>query len=422
MPIKPPTNTGPLRPEQVGSGVAELAALEQQRAAGAPARPKAAPTRSAAPRDPGARVRPEEVLTAAQARLRSEGWDVDGDNDEPEVGPDGKPIQYDYDDQDLDDVADLLEGKAPAEREAKPKKGKKPVVGEEQRQKALDRLKVPAKVRAILDDLPPEEVDEWLADVVKDQGKTDDALTERDRNFAALKAEVDALKASKLPQQGKPAAKPSNAKPKPGDQAQAEEGDQDEDLESLRGQDPEVAAALAKRDAKLKALEAENKATKAELGKLTAVHNADQAKVRRSTVEAAIKSVQDELGDTYPELHDLNQLRSTVAPRASALLKAGIHTKMEDAMREAAHAAYRSVAEDDRAALAARENPFRTPVSKVADNARTSTPKTMQRADVADMFVQLRSKHPDWSLAKVKSEVVRRARASKVIPDRPFIR
>lgn len=158
----------------------------------------------------------------------------------------------------------------------------------------------------------------------------------------------------------------------------------------------------------------------AKLKALTAKADAEASVLRRQTVETAIRECQEELAVMYPELNDLAAFRSKIAPRASALLKAGIHTNMRDALREAAHAAYGDEIEADRAALAARENPLRTPVQK-SDGQKTPRRQVVTPSNqLADVWVAVRDEHPDWTPARVKAEAKRRA--GKVVSSKPFIR
>lgn len=409
-------NSTPMTPEQVGSGVAELAARAAQRAARPPA---GQPPGQPAERRPTG----EEMFRQAQQMSRFYNQPAvrepeADDQDDADMGDQGgAPPVTQFSDDLLDDLSDELEGKAKPKAQVKAKGERQ--VDEDARKRALDRLKIPKALREHLEAADPEQVDAWLGTLVQEQGKTDDALGERDRAVSTLRTELDALKAQIQGGQKGRAATASNAGTRQGDPSLADAGDQDEDLEGLRDADPEVARALEKRDARIKALAAENRKAERRLRELEARHEAEAKVLRREVVQAAITDLQGELAGMYPALNDLNIVRSEVAPRARALLAAGLASDFKSALSQAAHAAFGDMIEADQAARVAQGRAHAPTVARVSDKAQAPRRRESTATKAGEIYLQLKGENPDWTEARVRAEAKRRA--GRIVPDKPFI-
>lgn len=422
--------------ENMGPGLAELQQISQQRAVDAARRAGVDPANRGrgqerpAPRAKAGSRTPHPAAGGQRADFATEvniaraagqaGAHDDEEWDDEDDGPAPAPtLELDgATDDDLDELADAFEGKAKPEPKARKGKKKGQPLSDDEVQRALDRIKAPASVRAALEGMDGEEVDAWLQGLVQDQGNTDDALKERDQRVSTISRELAELKA-KL--EGKsetpPKAPTSNAPDK-------SRGDQSEDLAALRDEDPAVADALERRDQEIARLRKESTEASARLRELEKRHNAEAAAARREMVSKATRDLQEELGHVYPELNDVAVIRQKVAPHAAALLKAGLHQELGDALRAAAHAAFAGsqVVEDDRAALAARDVlgavHHRTPVSKSIQATRPRA-RTTQQSQISEVYFAVRDAHPDWSDARVKKEALRRI--GTVVPSKPFI-
>lgn len=426
--------------KSMGPGLDAIAARSQeiareaaQRVAAPQPRP-AAPAQRPAPRAP-ARPAPsaEEMFNMAQKRSAAydrmaveepELDDLEGEEGDFFGAEEGAPPpQTELTDEAIDDLADELAGK---KKKPKPVKYEKSAADakdpEAARKRALDRLKIPAKVREQIEAMDPEDVDAWLEELVQDQSKTDDAFTERDRKLAELGAKVQALEATgRDPKTGKfTAAKTSNAKSKQGTDPGEDDGDPDEILEELRETDPKIARALESRDAEIRDLKSELRTHKRQSAAVTADFEARQAESARENLRTAIKDLQDELAEMYPQLNDLNHVRAYVAPRARALVTSGVATDIASALREAAHAAFGTMVVEDRAALAARAAPTGKQVVRASqgDPPRKRATSTVSQANT--IYVKLREEHPDWTEARVRK--LARERAGRVVADPPYIR
>jgi hypothetical protein len=338
----------------------------------------------------------------------------EGDDDGMDFGDGGgapaTPAVTQFDDELLDDIADGLDGKAKKEAKADAKESKSDAAA---RKRALDRLKLPAAVRKALDAAPAEEVDAWLDGVVQDQSKTDDAFGARDRTLAEIRQELDALKAQAKGEKG---SAPSSNAARKADQQPAG-GDQDEDLESLRDSDPEIARALERRDAELHKLRAEHRKAMKDLAEIKAKYDKEGAVMRRNMVQSAVTELQGDLAGLYPQLNDLNLVRSQVVPRARALVAAELAPDLAAALRQAAHAAFGDMIQDDQAAQASQ-------VGRGPQVARGDSPTQVRRpqstpAQAATLFFKLKEQHPDWPEARVRQEAKRQA--GRIVAERPFI-